>query len=154
MFETILVATDGSRAADQAVDWAAELAKVHDSTLLICMVTTASAYGYAQDLTVPSAPEPDKTAEDKLSPSDAGLGFGAEVLRRAEQKAKAAGIKYDLCEVSGHNTGATIVKEAEARGADHIVVGSTGRTELSRLLLGSVSQSVVRHAHCPVTVVR
>ena len=154
MFETVLVAVDGSHAADKAVEWAAVLAKAHDSTLIICMITTASAYGYAQELQVPSAPEPDAVAEDKLSPSDASLDYGAEVLRRAEQKAKAAGIKYELCEVYGHNAGATIVKEAEARGADHIVVGSTGRTELSRLLLGSVSQSVVRHAHCPVTVVR
>jgi nucleotide-binding universal stress UspA family protein len=147
VFETILVATDGSRAADQAVDWAAELAKGQGATLLICMATN-------QQLTTPSGPEPDHVAEDKLAPSDAGLGFGAEVLRRAEHVAKAAGINYELCEVYGHNIGATIVKEAEARGADHMGVGSTGRTELSRLLLGSVSQAVVRHAHCPVTVVR
>lgn len=47
-----------------------------------------------------------------------------------------------------------IVDEAEAWGADLIVVGSHGRTGLKRWLLGSVAQAVVGHAHCSVEVVR
>lgn len=49
---------------------------------------------------------------------------------------------------------AEIVKRAEAWRADLVMVGSQGRTGLSRLLLGSVAEKVVRHAHCPVLVVR
>lgn len=47
-----------------------------------------------------------------------------------------------------------IVDEADEWQADLIVVGSHGRTGLKRLMLGSVAQSVVAHAHCSVEVVR
>ena len=46
----------------------------------------------------------------------------------------------------------TLVEVAE--GADLVVVGSHGRTGLSRLMLGSVAMAVVNHAPCPVVVVR
>ena len=49
---------------------------------------------------------------------------------------------------------ATIVEVAEAVGADHVVVGSHGRKGVSRLVLGSVAESVVRRSPVPVTVVR
>ena len=47
-----------------------------------------------------------------------------------------------------------IVHLAEDLGAGLIVMGSRGRGEMRRALMGSVSDSVVRHAHCPVMVVR
>jgi nucleotide-binding universal stress UspA family protein len=47
-----------------------------------------------------------------------------------------------------------IVGLAEELGADLIVIGSRGLGGMKRLLMGSVSESVVRHAHCPVLVVR
>src|SRR5262249_25479068 len=50
--------------------------------------------------------------------------------------------------------GRAIVKHAESIGADVIVVGTHGRGAVSRLLMGSVAEYVVRHAPCPVLVVR
>jgi len=47
-----------------------------------------------------------------------------------------------------------IIQFAERRDVDHIVMGSRGRSGMSRLLLGSVAETVVRHSHVPVTVVR
>jgi nucleotide-binding universal stress UspA family protein len=47
-----------------------------------------------------------------------------------------------------------IVKLAEEIGAGLIVLGSRGHGRLRRALMGSVSDAVVRHAHCPVTIVR
>ena len=47
-----------------------------------------------------------------------------------------------------------IVETAESRGSDMIVIGSHGYNRWERLLLGSVSNSVVHHAHCTVMVVR
>lgn len=147
MFETILAATDGSHSAEKALAFAVELAKKHGSRLIFCTVTN-------RQLAMLEADEPDPI------PADTGLvsavtALGAETLRRAEQVAKAAGFNaYELCEAYGTNIGATIVKQAEAHGADHIVVGSTGQTGLARLLLGSVASAVIHYAHCPVTVVR
>ena len=46
-----------------------------------------------------------------------------------------------------------IVKEAEDREIDLIVMGTHGRTGLTRVLMGSVAQSVIGHAPCPVLVV-
>jgi universal stress protein A len=48
----------------------------------------------------------------------------------------------------------SIIEAARSEGADMIVVGSHGRAPLSRALIGSVSDQVVRHAPCPVMVVR
>jgi nucleotide-binding universal stress UspA family protein len=47
-----------------------------------------------------------------------------------------------------------IVELAQEVGAGLIVMGSRGQGRLRRALVGSVSESVVRHAHCPVTIVR
>ena len=48
----------------------------------------------------------------------------------------------------------TIVEYAEEHDVDHIVIGSHGRSGVSRILLGSVAESVVRRANVPVTIVR
>ena len=47
-----------------------------------------------------------------------------------------------------------IVELAQSMGAGMIVMGSRGHGRIRRALMGSVSDSVVRHAHCPVTIVR
>jgi len=151
MFDTIMVATDGSHSAEKAVKFAVEFAKRHDSHLVICTVTKA------QLVVIPrgAGGQPDAVAVDASSLGESQAEQSEEILWRAEQEAKRAGFAdYELVEVHGENVGATIVKEAEAHGADHIVVGSVGATGLSRLLLGSVAATVIHYAHCPVTVVR
>ena len=148
MPDTILVGTDGSRASEAAVSWAAGFAKRHDAKLIICIATITD-HATGADMAVGGVAPVVGYDEGAVE------GCVHEILRRSEKIAKSVGLEdYELCEVHGHNAGAEIVKEAEARGADHVVIGSTGQTELSRLLLGSTAQSVVRHAHCPVTVVR
>ena len=89
-----------------------------------------------------------------ISLEDAGDRISTEALARAERLAQAAGVKYELDEIYGRNVGAAIAKEASALGVDHIIIGSTGETQLQTCVLGSVAQSVVHYAHCAVTVVR
>jgi nucleotide-binding universal stress UspA family protein len=150
MFETILVATDGSHSAEKAVEFAVAFAQRHGSRLFICTVTRERLATIARDPGEPNPPDVDPRASLSRGQADQA----AEILRRAEKVAKAAGVDYELREVYGTNEGATIVKEAEAVGADHVIVGSVGQTGLARLVMGSVAASVVHHAHCPVTVVR
>lgn len=150
MFEKIVVATDGSHSAEKAVEFAVAFAKRHGSRLYICTVTRERLASIPRDAGEPNPPDVDPRASLSRGQADQA----AEVLRRAEQVAKTAGVDYELREIYGTNAGATIVKEAETVGADHVIVGSVGETGLARLLMGSVASSVVHHAHCPVTVVR
>ena len=64
-----------------------------------------------------------------------------------------SGVRTELFLRNGPATD-IIVAFAVARKADLIIMGSQGRTGLRRLLIGSVAERVVRHAHCPVLVVR
>lgn len=146
MFETLLVATDGSHAAQRAVAYAVDFAKRHDSRLIICTVTS-------ERLVRLQSAEPNPPDVD-ISLEDAADRISTEALARAETAAKAAGVNYELDEIYGRNVAATIAKEAVAVGADHIIIGSTGQTQLATCVLGSVAQNVVHYAHCPVTVVR
>jgi nucleotide-binding universal stress UspA family protein len=148
VFETLLVATDGSHAAEKAVAYAVEFAKRHDSRLVICTVTS-------ERMVRLEHAEPDPPAVDaNISVDDAGDRIATSALSRAEKVALAAGVNYELDEIYGRNTAAAIAKEASAIGADHIIIGSTGMTQLATCVLGSVAQNVVHYAHCPVTVVR
>ena len=63
--------------------------------------------------------------------------------RGREKLAQAAGVDYELDEIYGRNVAAAIAKEASAIGADHIIIGSTGMTQLATCVLGSVAQNVV-----------
>jgi nucleotide-binding universal stress UspA family protein len=69
------------------------------------------------------------------------------------QRAKAAAVDATFLVWEGE-PGEAIVAAATAESADLIVVGSHGRSGVSRFFIGSVSDFVVRHAHCPVMVVR
>lgn len=64
-----------------------------------------------------------------------------------------AGLKATVALIKGHPK-AAIVDEAERWGASLIIVGSHGRRGVTRLLMGSVSEAVARHAHCSVEVIR
>lgn len=146
MFETLMVATDGSYAAEKAVEYAVAFAKDRDSRLIICTVTSERMVRLQSS--EPNPPDVD------ISLQDAGDRISTEALARAEKVAQAAGVNYELDEIYGKNVAAAIAKEALAVGADHIVIGSTGQTQLATCVLGSVAQNVVHYAHCPVTVVR
>lgn len=76
-----------------------------------------------------------------------------EVLSQAESVAAEANRDIETVRLRGHAAKA-IATYAEENDADHIVLGSTGRTGLKRVLFGSVAESVTRRASVPVTIVR
>jgi nucleotide-binding universal stress UspA family protein len=76
-----------------------------------------------------------------------------EITRRAAEALRNSGLSADTVVREG-DPRSSIVDEADEWGADLIVVGSHGRTGLTRWLLGSVAQAIVRHASCSVEVVR
>jgi nucleotide-binding universal stress UspA family protein len=136
--ETILLATDGSPASEPASGQAIDLATQVEARLLVVSVLSASSR--------PSEASPDPAVADSRD----SLTAKAQSI---VQRAKAAGANAAFLVWEGE-PGEAIVAAADAEDADLIIVGSHGRSGVSRFLIGSVSDYVVRHAHCPVMVVR
>ncbi len=137
--ETILLATDGSPASQSASEEAIDLATQVGARLLVVSVLGASS-------------RPSEASTEQGGPADSrnSLTTKAQAL---VQRAKAAGANATFLVWEGE-PGEAIVAAADSENADLIVVGSHGRSGVSRFLIGSVSDFVVRHAHCPVMVVR
>jgi nucleotide-binding universal stress UspA family protein len=77
----------------------------------------------------------------------------AELLEQAQSVADEYEVTLETESMVGRPS-REINEFADEHDIDHIVIGSHGRTGVSRVLLGSVAEAVVRRAHCPVTVVR
>jgi nucleotide-binding universal stress UspA family protein len=77
-----------------------------------------------------------------------------EMVKRSAESLKAVGFKICSYALESGIPKVVIIDEAKRWGADLIVLGSHGRTGLDRFLLGSVSESVARHAACSVEIVR
>jgi nucleotide-binding universal stress UspA family protein len=146
MFPTkILLATDGSEEATLAAHTAVDLADKTNSELHVIYVGWLD-YGYPSYV-IPD-PEYMQQLQEKLA-QEARKLLDAEV-----ERAKAAGANVVEAHLSMGSPDAEIVKLAEEIGAGLIVMGSRGLGGIRRALIGSVSDSVVRHAHCPVLVAR
>src|SRR3712207_5403011 len=137
---TILLATDGSRDAELARTIAIDLANSTDSELHL--VTVAPGYP-SYDLYNPAVVEQlRRQAEDILN----------EQAEKVEQEGGKAVEKH--LRIAERYRAQQIVQVAKDIGAGLIVIGSRGLGGVRRALMGSVSDSVVRHAHCPALVVR
>jgi nucleotide-binding universal stress UspA family protein len=87
-----------------------------------------------------------------IPPEESAQEAKALVAKTADA-VRSAGISVTTSIVQGEPKSA-IIDDAEAWGADLIVLGSHGRKGLQRFMLGSVSETVLRHAHCSVEIVR
>ena len=144
MFTRIVVGTDGSETAGEAVAQAIDLAKLSGAQLSL-----VSAYEPVSRRRI--------QGEQLDAPADVQHEIGPRedvnlVLEAAAATAKQQGIEVQLHPVEG-NPGEAILKVAEQTGADLIVVGNRGMTGVSRLL-GSVPNNVSHHAPCSVMIVR
>ncbi len=140
--ETILLATDGTPASQAADEQAILLAAELGARLLVVSVINTTA----------------RLPVEAMVPGGlAGIADEREALATTVQgivqRARAAGAQATFLVWEGDPAEA-IVAAAEAEHADLIVVGSHGRGPVGRFLIGSVSDHVVRHAGCPVLVVR
>jgi nucleotide-binding universal stress UspA family protein len=151
----ILLATDGSREASLAATTAADLAKRTGSELHVLYVGEAP-NPYAEGVGLAGA-----EAGAEAVPSRLGADLEGEfeqqardVLDAEAERVRAAGGAGAQAHLSMGKADHEVVALAEEIGAGLIVLGSRGRGGIRRALMGSVSDSVVRHSHCPVLVVR
>lgn len=141
----ILVATDGSKGGDRAVDYAAQLAKSDGADLLI--VNIIGGYGL-----------PDKvfsafTDAQQIWLKELLQSLSAELLTKARDRARGVGVATIQLESRTGDVAQTIIEIGQEKAADVIVVGKRGAGLVERLLLGSISQKLVSLAPLPVTVV-
>ena len=157
MARSIVVGTDGSHPAEEAVRQATDLASREGARLHL-----VTAYPDPQMLR-------DRTtiwSNDPKGVMDSGRpGGGSEtetidlrevaesVLRRAAREAVSKGVDVETHASEGHPA-EVIIEVANQEHADLIVVGSRGLTGIKRYLLGSVSSKVSEHAPCSVMIVR
>ena len=145
MFTSIVVGTDGSDTASQAVRQAVDLASAVGAKIeLVSAYEPVPAQRLAEERR--DAPEDLQWAISPREDVDATLESAAEVARTQ-------GVEVDLCPRQGDPADA-ILDVAEERNADLIVVGNKGMTGAKRFLLGSVPNKVSHHAPCSVLIIR
>ncbi|MFP3296779.1 MAG: universal stress protein [Vulcanisaeta sp.] len=141
LISKILVGYDGSKAGDKALEYAIGIAKSFNAKLYILHVIEEGKIAIAPDSTMyPSLIE---TMEKQ----------GRDLLNKALENAKNAGVDAEALLEVGTDAAETIINVANRLNVDIIIVGSRGLKGLTRFLLGSVSEKVVRYANKPVLVV-
>ena len=143
-FSKILHATDYSKASAPALDEAVALAKQNGAELLILhIIDPVPPYVAGED--IGGADLYMKLEESTKQEAEASMKKLMEKLRKLKVNAKSV-----LLRGTAHEQ---IVRTAKNRRANLIVIGTHGRTGLSKLLMGSVANKVVSTAHCPVLTV-
>jgi len=142
MTEKILVPTDGSPQSDAALEYALE--EFTDQNITLLNVIDPVDAGYSAPVGLPGGSE--EWFENAKENSEA-------MFEEAQTVADDYGVTLEFATEMGRPS-QTIVEFAEEEEFDQIVMGSHGRSGVSRILLGSVAETVVRRASMPVTVVR
>lgn len=131
MFDKIMVPTDGSEYAAKAEDLAIELAKRLGAVIVAVHVID----------------------EKLIYPFDVLEEEGKEILKKVQDKGRAAGVRVD--EVLLFGSPAHDMKKIAAKtGADLVVIASHGRTGLEKLLMGSVAETTLKTVEVPVLLVK
>ena len=140
-FRKILVAVDESVFAARAADVGFDLARSLGAEVAIIHVVDPSVVAYAPEGGIP--------ARELVALAQQN---GKRLVAAFSQRAALQPASLEFIHVGKPAT--EIVKAAKDWPADLIVIGSHGRGGVERLLLGSVAEGVMRHAACPVLVVR
>ncbi|WP_435127801.1 universal stress protein [Halobaculum sp. D14] len=137
--DRILVAVDGSDQSATALRFAAE--EWPEATLVLVNVINPAEAGYSTTTGVPSGAE--EWFEGAKARAEGLLEDAADLVDRDVETDTTVG-----------RPAQAVVEYAEEHDIDHVVVGSHGRKGISRIVLGSVAEEIVRSAPVPVTVAR
>lgn len=146
MYQSLLVAVDGSEHGKKALELACYLAAQDDASLHI--------------LHVPEVLSHDATLVWGIGAVSIEAGrqeleeAGRKVIARAAEQAKALGVKRLQTHLAQGEPARTIIRMAEALGVEVIVLGSRGLGNLAGLVMGSISHKVIHSAKCGVITVR
>ncbi len=136
----IIVGIDGSKGSLRALDWAVREAAVRGAPLTVIAVCRAMAGFWGAPVSYPQ--DPDLSARARKDAEDAT----GKALADADVRPASVTVRT-VCGIPAEEL------ILASKDADMVVVGSRGTGGFARLLLGSVSSSVVHHAHCAVVVI-
>ncbi|RFU67748.1 universal stress protein [Bacillus sp. V59.32b] len=140
-YKKILVAVDGSQEADRAFKKALEISKRNDSQIVLAHVIDTRNF--------PTIEAYDLTIRDRTE------SFAGELMDKYKAEAAEAGLEDLKVEIELGNPKVKIAKDLPKKHeTDLIICGATGLNAIERLMLGSVSDYVTRHAACDVLVIR
>lgn len=147
MYHNILIATDGSALANKAVVHGLGLAKSVGAKVTVMIVETPF-----NVMTVPESRSRQMT-EAFAQHAEAMKRHAGKVLGAAAEAAKQAGVPCDTVQIEHDHPYEAIIQTANDKDCDAIVMASHGRSGISAVLLGSVTNKVLTHTAIPVVVV-
>lgn len=147
MFSKILIPSDGSEHAILAAKHAAAIAKKFGSELVIVSVYNPT------DVPPPCVGVPGGSLTTATDMGSYVHELQQDVEHETGLVLESEGLKYTCRRELGHPVD-RIITAAQAEKADLIVMGCRGLSQWKSYLLGSVSDGVLHHAHCPVMIVR
>jgi nucleotide-binding universal stress UspA family protein len=142
----ILLATDGSKFSEAAIQAVATTIATKNSEVLVVQAVEPFLYSTPPQMAAGYAPELAEKREEQMKEAKASVAATAKTLQTAGFAVKTRVVEADAR--------SAILDVAEESRADLIVLGSHGRRGLQKFLLGSVAESVARHARCSVLIVR
>lgn len=144
MYQKVIVPLDGSRWSESAIPRAAEIARVHDAELILLHVYQSRSGDYAGQWALAGQQEIAEQTFDQAS----------EALIGMRNRLRQEGVRAREVILRGGSPAQTICDFVESEeGMSMIVMSTHGRTGIARWLMGSVAQSVIKNARCPVTLV-
>ena len=147
MIKHIVVAVDASPSSDNAVDMGVDMAKAYGAKISFLNVI--------RDMQLPESVLRMAEVEHIQGPRSDVLRFvGEKTLKQAEQKAKSADVADVVKSVAVGDPASEIADFAKKSGADLIIIGTRGHSDLKGMFLGSVSRKVSNLADVNVMIVR
>lgn len=149
LISKIVVPIDGSENSMHAAEYALKLAEIHHADVSVVHVVNIDQYLQSLGLYRISYPDPVKKKVEEAR-EEAQKWF-TELARKAEEKKLK--IRTEVIDTP-LSVVASVVNYADREKADLIVIGTKGRSGLSKMLLGSVASGVVTYSPCPVLVAK
>jgi nucleotide-binding universal stress UspA family protein len=155
LFKNVLVPLDGSEHSSRALETAIQIAKKFDAKITLIHVYSVAATPVImpEPATLTPSGVPIMTPAEVTKLVEAAREVGREILTAGKQKVESESIEVETILEEG-NTVREIVKFAKEAKFDLIIMGVRGIGRLRELLVGSVSEGVIKQAPCPVLVVK
>jgi nucleotide-binding universal stress UspA family protein len=153
MYDHLLVALDGSTAAERVLDHAEALARAFGSTITLLRATMSAEMFLAETAAGDATVGQVGPTMDPTPVLDADRDSATEYLATVSARLQQHKLKVNVEHPEGP-ANQVIVDRARALGVGLILMTTHGRGGLGRMVFGSVADNVLRHAPCPVLLVR